>query len=263
MRLRITAVSDAGKIRGNNEDMVLVGGNIFRDSRLQGSIELDLHSSPYAVAISDGMGGANAGEVASQLVLEQLREGLAAIPENLNDEAFQDEIKALCLHIHRLVLSEGAANDAKRGMGATLVGLLHYQGRLFFVSAGDSRIYRFRDSTLMQVSRDHSLRELCATPDMPGNIILNSFGGGSSFFIDAGLAARKVLNEDVYLLCSDGVSDMLSDLEIEAILGADGREDALLAAAMNKGGQDNISYALVEVSGVNGVTPITGALHAE
>ena len=148
-------------------------------------------------------------------------------------------------------------------MGATLVGLLHYQGRLFFVSAGDSRIYRFRDSTLMQVSRDHSLRELCATPDMPGNIILNSFGGGSSFFIDAGLAARKVLNEDVYLLCSDGVSDMLSDLEIEAILGADGREDSLLAAAMNKGGQDNISYALVEVSGVNGVISITGEQHAE
>ena len=56
---------------------------------------------------------------------------------------------------------------------------------------------------------------------------------------------------------------MLSDLEIEAILGADGREDSLLAAAMNKGGQDNISYALVEVSGVNGVISITGEQHAE
>ena len=250
MKLRISAVCDVGNVRTNNEDMILVGEKVFRDGRLQGAIELDARARPYAVAVADGMGGANAGEVASQLVLEQLRTGLAAIPADLDNETLQVSINTLCLEIHQRVLDEGIADTAKSGMGATLVGLLHYQGRLLFMSAGDSRLYRFRDATLMQISRDHSLRELTAAPEVPGNIILNSFGGSSSFHIDFGPAARMVLNEDAFLLCSDGLSDVLSDEEIEEILSVDGREETLLAAAVSKGSQDNISYVLVEISGV-------------
>ena len=273
MKLRITAICDVGSVRGNNEDMILVGERVFRDERVQGAIDLDERASLFAVAIADGMGGANAGEVASQIVLEELRSGLAAISRNLDDRAFNGAIKALCLEIHQRVLHEGIADAAKRGMGSTLVALLVYQGQLLFISAGDSRLYRLRDATLMQISRDHSLRELSAvgnaggTSQIPSNIIVNSFGGGSSFYVDVGVAARKVLDDDVFFLCSDGVSDVLSDEVLEAILGAEGREDAVLAAAIDKGSQDNISYVLVEISEIgstgsqssDGGEPIDGA----
>ena len=71
MKLRVTAVCDVGTVRGNNEDMILVGERVFRDERVQGAIELDERASLFAVAVADGMGGANAGEVASQIVLEE------------------------------------------------------------------------------------------------------------------------------------------------------------------------------------------------
>lgn len=251
MKLRITAVCDIGNVRGNNEDMVLVGAKVFRDGRLQGAIELDQRSPPFAVAVADGIGGANAGGVAAQIVLEQLSARLAGIPPDLDEAALRGAIDALCLQIHRKLLNEGVADAAKRGMGATLVGLLYYQGRLHYISAGDSRLYRFRDATLMRVSQDHSLRDLNADGGLPSNVVFNAFGGGSSsFYVDVGLAARRVLNEDVFLLCSDGLSDMLADDDIEGILSGDGREEALLAAAMRKGGLDNISYVLVEAAGV-------------
>ena len=273
MKLRITAVCDVGNVRGNNEDMILVGDRVFRDERVQGGIDLDERASLFAVAIADGMGGANAGEVASQIVLEELRSGLAAIPKSLDDKAFNVAIDALCREIHQRVLHEGIADAAKSGMGSTLVALLVYQGRLLFISAGDSRLYRLRDATLMQISRDHSLRELSAigdaseTSQVPSNIIVNSFGGGSSFYVDVGVAARKIQDDDVFFLCSDGVSDVLSDEELEAILGTEGREDAVLAAAIDKGSQDNISYVLVEISEIGlpspqsreGGVPVDGA----
>lgn len=261
MKLRITAVCDVGSVRSNNEDMILVGEKVFRDKQVQRAIELDERASLFAVAIADGMGGANAGEVASQIVLEDLRSGLTELPKDLDDKAFTIAIRELCAEIHQRVLHEGIADAAKCGMGSTLVALLVYEGRLLFISAGDSRLYRLRDATLMQISRDHSLRELSTggyaseASQVPSNIIVNSFGGGSSFYVDVGVAARRVQDDDVFFLCSDGVSDVLSDEELEAILGTEGREDAVLAAAIDKGSQDNISYVLVEVSEIGSASP--------
>ena len=202
---------------------------------------------PYAVAIADGMGGANAGEIASALVLEQLRDCLATVKAGLDDDALAAELRTLCFSIHRRVVAEGAADSTKSGMGATLVALLHYQARVFSLAAGDSRLYRYRSGTLKQISKDHSLRAAVGSSDVPSNIILNSFGGGSSFSVDFGLAARRVFVDDVFLLTSDGLSDVMSDSDIEALLATGDPEVGLLAAALNRGSHDNISYALVEV----------------
>lgn len=250
MKWRVAAVCHVGNNRPNNEDMILVGEKVFRDNRVQGAIELSA-VRPYAVAIADGMGGANAGETASELVLEQLRQGLATVKAGLDDDALAREIRTLCLAIHGRVVEEGVADSTKVGMGATLVALLHYQNRVFFVAAGDSRLYRYRSGTLMQISKDHSLRAALGSPDVPSNIVLNSFGGGSSFSVDFGLAARKVLVADVFLLTSDGLSDVVPEVDIETILATSDPEVGLLAAALNRGSQDNISYALVEVLAVD------------
>jgi len=255
MKIVITAVCNIGTSRENNEDMVLVGEKLFRDGKFQDLIELDGRDSPIVFAVADGMGGANAGEVASQMVLEQIRDSLAAAPADLDNKALQNRIGILCLEIHQNLLHEAAVDSSKYGMGATLVGLLIYQQRLLYLSAGDSRLYRFRDSTLKQISTDHSVRALSGAGDAPRNLILNSFGGGSSFYVDFGVAARKALDEDVFLLCSDGLSDTLSDEEIEAILCTDGRANALLSTALAKGSRDNVSYVLIQVSDVHGGDP--------
>ncbi|MEQ1907568.1 MAG: protein phosphatase 2C domain-containing protein [Vicinamibacterales bacterium] len=250
MKWRVAAVCHVGNARPNNEDMVLVGEKVFRDDRVQGAIELPAER-PYGVAIADGMGGANAGEIASELVLEQLREGLATVKAGLDDDALATELRTLCLGIHGRVVEEGVADSTKVGMGATLVALVHYQARVFFLAAGDSRLYRYRGGTLKQISKDHSLRAALGSSDVPGNIVLNSFGGGSSFSIDFGPAARRVLVDDVFLLTSDGLSDVVPEADIETILATSDPEEGLLAAALNQGGQDNISYALVEVLSVD------------
>ncbi len=250
MKLRITGVSDKGCARETNEDMVLVGKKLIRDDRLQGAVEPGKDSPIFIVAVADGMGGANAGEVASQMVLEMLREGLYGLETGCDDDALKAAIKSLCLEMHQRVLNEGLVDPAKLGMGSTLVGLFYYDSRLFLINAGDSRLYRYRNDILMQVSHDHSLRALSGNSETPSNVILNSFGGGNAFYVDVEIASKKILEGDIFLLCSDGVSDMLSDEEIEEILGKEGFEDILLEASTRKGGLDNISYVIVEVNDV-------------
>ena len=248
MRIRIKAISDKGCVRENNEDMVLVGKKVLRDDRLQSFLEIGEEGSIFMMAVADGMGGANAGEVASQIVLESLKDGINRLPLGLDGAALKNWINSLCKAIHQEIVQEGINDPEKRGMGTTLAGLLYYEGCLLAINAGDSRIYRFRNGTLRQISRDHSLRELSGNRDAPGNVIVNSFGGGNAFYVDVEPAGNKVLDGDVFLLCSDGVSDMLSDEEIEDILAEDGSEDALLEAAKNRGGEDNISYVMSKVS---------------
>lgn len=104
MKLKISVVSDKGCIRENNEDMVLIGTKLLRDDRFQDAVELNKDTSKYIVAVADGMGGANAGEVASQMVLELLREGFYSLETGLNDGALKESIELLCREVHQQVL---------------------------------------------------------------------------------------------------------------------------------------------------------------
>ena len=251
MRLRVSAVSDVGTTRESNEDMVLIGQKLVRDASICGAIELQKDSPPFVVAVADGMGGANAGEVASQFVLEELSQGMRAIPSLLQDDELKHCLVGLCTAIHSRLMAESLNNPDRRGMGSTLVALIAYECRLVFVSAGDSRLYRFREGILKQLTEDHSLRKLVGSAEAPGNVIFNSFGGGSEFFVDFGLATGVLLDGDAFLLCSDGLTDALSDLELEAIMETSDREAGLLKAALSKSAQDNVSYAVVELSGID------------
>lgn len=253
MKLRITAVCDVGSVRNNNEDMVLVGRKILRDDRFLGAIELNDQQSVFILAVADGMGGANAGEVASQMVLEGVREKVYLLPAGMDNEALKAALQQTCDEIHQSIITAGQQDVSKAGMGSTLVAMLWYEGRFYYLYAGDSRLYRFRNETLMQITEDHSVMQLHRANDIPGNIIYNSFGGGTTFFLTIELAGKKILNGDIFLLCSDGVTDMLSDEEIECALSKAGFEEALLEQAKANGGVDNISYILAEVSDVEEV----------
>lgn len=277
MKLSIAGVCDVGSVRENNEDMILVGTALVRDGRFRAEWQIQAGGPLPLIAVADGMGGANAGEVASRLLLERLRDRLGSVVQNQDEEKIEGEvegkvdeeideeakvkgedddrneaavvsgIKDICKGIHGELLAEGASDPSMSGMGSTLIALLWHRDPPLLINAGDSRLYRHRGGTLMQLSRDHSLRALYGDAQAPSNIVVNSFGGGESFYVDVEAAGKRVLDGDIFLLCSDGISDALKDDEIEAILSAPGAEDELLAAAKRNGGRDNISYVLVTV----------------
>jgi protein phosphatase len=248
MQLTISAVSNKGCVREHNEDMVLIGSNIFRDNEMKMVVDLQGEDGKFFVAVADGMGGHNAGEIASRIVLQEMAERIDTLEGGLNEKELADRFAEWGREIHSYILEEGNKDAEKKGMGATLIGVLFYNNMAYYINAGDSRLYRLRGGYLTQISEDHSLKKLTGDDDVPSNIILNSFGGGDKIFIDFAQVGKKLIDEDILLLCSDGLTDMLTDEEIEGILNT--QENAvrkLLTEAKNKGGKDNISIVTVKI----------------
>jgi len=251
MRLKIIAVSDKGCVREHNEDMILIGNDIFRDGRKKILVDLNNENKIFFVAVADGMGGHNAGEVASEMVLRKMNEKINSLEKNLTENDLSLKISEWVKEIHLDILYEGNKGINKKGMGSTLIGTLFYNNKIYYLNVGDSRLYRLRNGYLMQISKDHSLREVTGNKDIPSNIITNSFGGGEKIFVEFASAGSKIFNDDALLLCSDGLSDELNDEEIEETLGnKKNAVDELFKKAKNKGGKDNISIILLYLSGV-------------
>lgn len=247
MKLNIKAICDKGRIRQNNEDMILIGNTIVRDSKIHIEKEISDINKIFFTAVADGMGGHNAGEIASELVLKEFSKRIELLESNLSEKELREKFQNWAKEIHHIVLEEGNKDINKKGMGTTLIGLLFYNVNIFYINVGDSRLYRFRNGYLMQISKDHSLQEITGNKTIPSNIIVNSFGGGDDIFIDFERSG-KILNQDLFLLCSDGLSDMLTEDEIENILKQEKDPvDKLFLEALNKGGKDNISIVLIEV----------------
>jgi len=139
-----------------------------------------------------------------------------------------------------------------QGMGSTIAGLFVYQGKLFRFHAGDSRIYLLRDGGLRRLTIDHSLRESGGNPDAPSNIITNALGGGDSAFIEFEEVDQPFLDNDIYLLSSDGMHDLVPPDVISDTLMLPETEgfraaEKLLELAKENGGNDNISIITVTV----------------
>ena len=251
MQLKIISVSDKGCVREHNEDMILIGNDVFRDNRKEILIDLNNENKIFFVAVADGMGGHNAGEVASEMVLRKINEKINGLEMNLTEKDLSSKISEWVKEIHSDILNEGNKDINKKGMGSTLIGALFYNTKIYYLNVGDSRLYRLRNGYLMQISKDHSLREITGNKDIASNIITNSFGASGNIFVDFASAGSKIFNDDAFLLCSDGLSDELNDEEIEETLGnKKNAVDELLKKAKNKGGKDNISIILVYLSGV-------------
>ena len=132
-------------------------------------------------------------------------------------------------------------------MGTTLVGLAYYCGHFYSLNCGDSRLYRLRNGSLKQLTTDHSLNNMLGS-SKHSSIITNCIGGGNNHsYMDIVKMTDDVQYSDVYLLCSDGLSDMLDDQQIEVLLKSGGDADALCQAAIEAGGFDNVSACVIEV----------------
>ena len=237
--LSVYGVCDIGCKKPNNEDLILLGGEIFRDGSRQKEFDIN---ERVVIAIADGIGGLDKGEAASEIALTRLKKLLEKIPDDLSNQEIKEVFDVYTQETHRLMSG---------GMGTTLVGLFVYQGKVFRFHAGDSRIYRLRDGGLMRLTIDHSPRESGGNPNAPSNIITNALGGEGRAFIEFAEIEQPFLINDIYLLSSDGLHDLVPhDVISDTLLLPPPANPAekLLAIAKENSGKDNISIVTIEVN---------------
>jgi len=239
VRLVAAAATDVGRVREGNEDSVL------HDDRLG------------IFAVADGMGGHQAGEVASATAIEALRAAIAA-GASVTDAVAQ---------ANTAVVDKARADSGMLGMGTTMTAAIEVVGGLRIGHVGDSRAYVLRDGILARVTDDHSLveelvREGRITLEQAAvhpqrNVVTRALGIDEEVEVDD--VAVELTGGDRVLLCSDGLSGMLRDTDISAIMrresAAEACARALIDAANEAGGEDNITVVIIDVIGEEGDLP--------
>jgi protein phosphatase len=247
MTIELFAAVDPGRARSNNED----------------SVALD--DAVSLAVLADGMGGYNAGEVASNMATSFIRTELGRWLREAGVQATDAEVRRamdICVdNANRAIFNAANANPQYAGMGTTLVVAVFRDQRLLVGHVGDSRCYRLRGGRLQQITRDHSLLQEqidagLITPEQAAfsankNLVTRAVGVEDTVLLET--HQHEVLPGDVYLMCSDGLSDMLDDPGIGQLLlscdSLDAAAQALIDAANDAGGKDNISVILVRASG--------------
>lgn len=234
LRFRSVARTHVGAVRALNEDRVLERA----DARLW--------------AVADGMGGHQAGDVASGLIVE----ALSAVGGRHSGYTFLNAVCDSLQTVNRDLLDRARALEAGATIGATVVVLLVHDDHYACVWAGDSRLYLARDGGLERITRDHSLvQEMIDSGDLSpeeaadhrqSHVVTRAVGAGDTLMLDV---LHAVIHPgDVFLLCSDGLTGMVSDAEIARILRAlplDAAADGLLALSLDRGARDNVSLVLI------------------
>jgi protein phosphatase len=244
--LEISSASRVGCVREQNEDMILVDNHFVRDDDYKTLVTLN-HDDRYIIAIADGMGGHNRGDVASSDALHNLQYYYHDIPLGLTASDFNEAIVGWLESINNFVASKGRADEQFKGMGTTLVGVAYYAGDFYSLNCGDSRLYRFREGELTQMTTDHSLNTMLGTAKH-SSVITNCIGGGcGNSYIDIVRLTDDIRSGDIYMLCSDGLTDMVHDSLISRMLAVGANADQLCEAAIEKGGLDNVSACVITI----------------
>ena len=247
MTFEFHSATDRGRIRTNNEDSVAV-------------------SAPVGLMVlADGMGGYNAGEVASGMatsfIERELGRWLGDAAADIDEREVRRAMDICVDNANRAIFNAANANPQYAGMGTTLVVAVFRDNRLLVGHVGDSRCYRLRGGRLQQITRDHSLLQEqidagLITPEQAAfsankNLVTRAVGVEDTVLLET--HQHDVAPGDVYLLCSDGLSDMLDDASIAQLLQSgeplDATGQSLIDAANDAGGKDNISVILVRASG--------------
>ena len=237
MKLQVCAKTDIGLTRNNNEDLFFV----------------DEKRGLFIVA--DGMGGHAAGEVASQIAVETVCQSL----QTANLDNPQEQLRQAIEKANQAVEQAANGNKEWQGMGTTLTIILLHQQKGYLAHVGDSRMYRLHNSQFEQLSDDHSLvgeqlRQGILTSEQAkrstlGNILLQALGITPE--LDICQKTFPLVVGDRYLLCSDGLTDMVTDTEIEEILKRPGKLNplcnTLIEKAISAGGKDNITVVVLQI----------------
>lgn len=249
MKIKYDVTSHVGRVRTNNEDMALVFGSLIRDDAQRSMVPMK--SRPrFSALIADGMGGYGGGEIASEMTLQSFDGFLLGLPDSLDQEQLVMDVKNWFAANNSHVMSYAATSPGLTNMGTTLTGIFTYGPYDLMVNAGDSRVYRWRFDTLRQLSVDHSERQRCGgDPSIPSNLIYNAVGIPEAF-VDVTVLNDEapIVDGDVYVICSDGLCDMIGDSEIAEVLRRGGGSRELVDAALEAGGRDNCTVIVLQVS---------------
>ena len=249
--LEIASATHTGMVRSHNEDAISSDGEVG------------------LAVLADGMGGYNAGEVASgiavALITSEMRQAIAKTSLHSLDQADGDLqairlLKGIVAKANTSIYQSASSQPQYAGMGTTLVVALFRDNRLSVAHIGDSRLYRLRDEKLEQITRDHSLlqeqidsgmitRE-AARRSQNKNLVTRALGIEPE--VEAEIHTYDVRPGDLYLLCSDGLNDMVEDEDIELTLNAMGSNlplaaNQLVQMANDNGGRDNVSVILIKI----------------
>lgn len=241
--MKVFANTDVGCTRQLNEDNYCVLQNEHGD---------------WLAAVCDGIGGSAAGEVASSIAVEKLREMFLKAPVFTKDSQVNDWIHEALNSANDEIYIESMRSSTKRGMGTTCVGVIIANNSTYIFNVGDSRLYAFYSDGLIQMSEDHSviaklIKEGKITPEeakshAQRNTLTNALGVWRAFRIDT----NKIESNYKYILvCSDGLHGYVSYEEIQAIVDADNftlneKVNALISRANQAGGYDNCTVILME-----------------
>ena len=254
--------TDCGKIRKNNEDsflglMIDAGG-----VRYLGKIgEAETSDADFVFAVSDGMGGAQAGEFASKIAVEKITKILPPLfRRNSADSSggMGDALRELFAEIHKSLSYLGSSYEECRDMGATLSLCWFMPGRMYFAHVGDSRIYRMpKNGPISQITEDDTyvgwlyrngqINEREAKTHPRRNVLQKSLGGGQQF-TEPQVGAVAIEPGDRFLLCTDGVTDGIYDERLEEFLREAGTEPGkeMVRLAVEASGRDNATAVVVD-----------------
>jgi serine/threonine protein phosphatase PrpC len=256
-KLSVTVKTDIGRVRETNEDAFLFADlekGSFEGSRAVERFEVG--SRGALLAVSDGMGGHKAGEVASAMTLEMLYRALRETAPGGEAE----RIKGAVEQANEAVVEAGKRPSFAE-MGATLTAVLVEGGDAYIAEVGDSRAYLLRDGVLRQLTEDQSFTQAMVnaggmSPEQANtsawrNVILQAMGRAGELRVALGKLSLR--QRDLLILCSDGLTRQVSDADLrDAILSAptlDAARDRLVALANERGGSDNITVLLAGVGG--------------
>jgi len=235
--IKVFGKTDTGLKRDHNEDAI------------------DWSEMHGLVILADGMGGHNAGEVASEMAVASIQQQLSNGPVDNPVEAIKSAVDNANKRIHQ----KSQESLICAGMGTTVVVTLFDDSSVTFAHVGDSRLYLIRDGELKQLTSDHSLvqelvdegfmNEAEAHESISNNVITRALGTEPVVQID--IQQQQTSSGDCYLLCSDGLSDMIETSDILSIIGEEGsleqKVDHLIDLANRHGGSDNISAIVVDI----------------
>ncbi len=275
IKANVCAVTHAGRIRRENEDNYNLNGRMTSTGDLRkGSAFVQTMTEPFHLSVCDGMGGESYGELASGIAVETIAAHAANVYESGEDYSFaisnclDDANSRICAEI----------NARGKRMGTTLAAIYAVKGKILCTNIGDTRIYHYSKGVLEQISFDHTHAQTIVDA---GEAMQNDIGKIPDakrltkhlgvFPEEATLTPNisvidDVDNGDIILLCSDGLTDMLSDEEITAILstGESSQDVAskLIRSALEKGGKDNVTVmaAFLDVEETAIFTPIAAAV---
>ena len=251
MKIQIQALCDKGMVRENNEDAISIGGVYLRDDSMRLSVDAKDNGYFYLL-VSDGMGGHEKGEAASEITLNEMKEQFALF--DIKPVTFEHDMQEAGRYISFKLNQAAHDQGQQKPMGCTLTGVVWSYGEIYLINAGDSRTYRLRDGMLRQLTTDQTVRGYTNNPEASKSL-LNCLGGGLDGKIMVENITGKIVEDDMILICSDGLTDMLTDEEIEAVLNeglvehvmTDGLADQLKEKACEAGGYDNISVILAKL----------------